>query len=87
MMMSVEQPVEWKLEEETEVLRENLPQYHLSTTNPTWPDLCSNLGCLGGKPATNSLSYGMAFKNWLNIDFFLWGYVRDILCAKQVDSL
>jgi hypothetical protein len=28
MMMSVEQPVERELAEETEVLTENLPQYH-----------------------------------------------------------
>jgi hypothetical protein len=32
----------------------------LSTTNPTWPDLGSNLGHHGGKPATNHLSYGTA---------------------------
>jgi hypothetical protein len=29
----------------------------LSTTNPTWPDLASNPGLRGGKPATNRLSY------------------------------
>jgi hypothetical protein len=28
-----------------------------STTNPTWPDLGSNLGRRGGKPAANRLSY------------------------------
>jgi hypothetical protein len=32
----------------------------LSTTNPTWPDPGSNPGRRGGKPATNSLSYGAA---------------------------
>jgi hypothetical protein len=32
----------------------------LSTINPTWPDLGSNPGRRGGKPATNSLSYGAA---------------------------
>jgi hypothetical protein len=32
----------------------------LSTTNPTWPDLGSNPGRRGGKPATNRLSYGTA---------------------------
>jgi hypothetical protein len=30
----------------------------LSTTNPTWPDPCSNPGRHGGKPATNRLNYG-----------------------------
>jgi hypothetical protein len=29
------------------------PSATLSTTNPTWPDLGSNLGRHGGKPATN----------------------------------
>jgi hypothetical protein len=33
----------------------------LSTTNPTWPDSSSNPGRLGGKPATNRLSYGTAY--------------------------
>jgi hypothetical protein len=32
----------------------------LSTTNPTWPDLGSNPGRSGGKPATNHLSYDTA---------------------------
>jgi hypothetical protein len=32
----------------------------LSTTNPIWPDLGSNPGRRGGKPATNRLSYGAA---------------------------
>jgi hypothetical protein len=31
----------------------------LSTTNPTWPDLGSNPGRRGGKPATNRLNYGV----------------------------
>jgi hypothetical protein len=37
--------------------RINLPQGSLSTKHPTSPDLGSNLGTLGGKPATNYLSY------------------------------
>jgi hypothetical protein len=35
------------------------PNDTLSTTNPTWPDLGSNLGHHGGKSATNCLSCGM----------------------------
>jgi hypothetical protein len=35
----------------------------LSTTNPTWPDLGSNPGRRGWKPATNRLSYGTANTN------------------------
>jgi hypothetical protein len=65
MMMIMEQLVEWGLAGETEVLGENLPQCHLSTTNPTWPDLWSNLGRRSAKPATNRLSYGTAFKTLL----------------------
>jgi hypothetical protein len=37
---------------------ETCPSATLSTTNPTWPDLGSNPGRRGGKPATNRLSYG-----------------------------
>jgi hypothetical protein len=33
------------------------PSATLSTTNPTWPDLGSNPGRRGGKPAPNHLSY------------------------------
>jgi hypothetical protein len=32
----------------------------LSTSNPTWPDVGSNLGRHGGKPVTKCLSYGTA---------------------------
>jgi hypothetical protein len=42
------------------------PTATLSTTNPTWPDLGSNPGRLGGKPATNRLSYGMVPRNVVN---------------------
>jgi hypothetical protein len=51
---------EWELAGETEVLWENMPQYHLSTTNPTWPNLGSSPGRRDGKLATNRLSYGTA---------------------------
>jgi hypothetical protein len=36
------------------------PSATLSTTNLTWPDLGSNPGRRGGKPATNRLRYGTA---------------------------
>jgi hypothetical protein len=50
---------------ETEVLGENEP-HAMSTTNPTCPDVGSNPGRRGGKPATNRLSYGTATAtaNW-----------------------
>jgi hypothetical protein len=46
---------------ETKVLGEKTcPSASLFTTNPTWPDLGSNLGHCGGKAATNRLKYGTA---------------------------
>jgi hypothetical protein len=53
--------VEWELAGETEVIGENLPSATLSATYPTWPDLGSNPGRRGGKPATNRLSYGTVY--------------------------
>jgi hypothetical protein len=43
------------------------PSAILSTTNTTWTDPNLNLGCRGGKPTTNCLSYGVALqwvKKW-----------------------
>jgi hypothetical protein len=40
----------------------------LSTTNTTWPELGSNPGRRGGKPATNRLSYGAA-QVWSLVSF------------------
>jgi hypothetical protein len=48
----------------------NCPSSTLSTTNPTWPVLGSKPGRSDRKPATNSLSYGMALS-----DFSYWGPV------------
>jgi hypothetical protein len=46
------------------------PSATLSTKNPTWPDLVSNPGSRGGKPATNRLSYGTASRRSL-IQFWI----------------
>jgi hypothetical protein len=51
--MSVEQLVERELPGETEILGENLPSVTSPATNPTLPDLGSNPGRWGGKPAAN----------------------------------
>jgi hypothetical protein len=40
--------------------KKTCPSATLSTTNPTCPDLGSNPGRRGGKPATNRLSYATA---------------------------
>jgi hypothetical protein len=62
--MIVEKQMECRLAGETEVLGENLPQRHFRPShNPTLPDPGLNPGHRGGKPATNRLSYGAAFKN------------------------
>jgi hypothetical protein len=56
--------MECRLEGETEVLGEKLPQSHsCPSQNPTWPDPGFNPGRRGGKPATNRLSYGAALYN------------------------
>jgi hypothetical protein len=59
----VEQSVEWELAGDTEVLGENLPQCHFVHHRSQWPDLGSNPGLRGGKPATNRLSYVTALWN------------------------
>jgi hypothetical protein len=58
------------------------PSATLSTTNPTWPDLGSNPGCHGGKQATNSLSYGMVYGNFIQILFFINTKCKTINPAK-----
>jgi hypothetical protein len=62
MVINVEQSVEWELGRETEVLWENLPQYHFVHHKSHMTALDLNPGCLGGKPAINPLSYGMAVR-------------------------
>jgi hypothetical protein len=54
--------VEWEIAGKTEVRGESWPSAILSTTNSIWLDLGSKLGHRGGKPATNCLSYGTAWK-------------------------
>jgi hypothetical protein len=45
------------------------PIVSLSTTNPTWPDPGANPGRRGGKPGTNSLSYGAVTSCFLKSPF------------------
>jgi hypothetical protein len=53
---------EWKLAGEPKYLEKTCPNATFSITNPTWPDLGSNLVHCGGKPAANHLSYGTAYQ-------------------------
>jgi hypothetical protein len=53
---------------ETEVLGETLPQCHFVHLKPHMTYLGSHLGCSGGKPATNRLSYGTA-SGWLYVEY------------------
>jgi hypothetical protein len=51
---------------------------NLSTTNPTWPDLGSNLDRRGEKSATNRLNYGAVFTTILIV-----GFKHTILVLEQ----
>jgi hypothetical protein len=60
MIMSVEQSVEW-VAGETEVLEENLPQFHyIHHMSYTTCELSSNPGLCRWKQATNRLNYSTA---------------------------
>jgi hypothetical protein len=59
-MMSVEQSVEWELAGETEVLRENLPQFHFVHHKSHMPSRELEPGSPRWEAATNRLSYSTA---------------------------
>jgi hypothetical protein len=60
MMTSVEQSVEWLVENQ-KYSEKTYPSVALSTTNPTWLDAGSNQGRLGGNSGlTPELRYGLA---------------------------
>jgi hypothetical protein len=59
-MMCVEQSMEWELEVEHQVFRENLPRITLFTINPTWYGLGSKTNRRGEK--TNLLSCDTNFQ-------------------------
>jgi hypothetical protein len=58
MMMNVEQSVEWKLAEETEVLGGNLPQCHfVDHKSPmTWARIESRAAAVGSRPTRRIVS-------------------------------
>jgi hypothetical protein len=61
-IMRMENLVEWWLAGETEVPGENLPQWHFvhHKSHTTWQS--AKPGRRGGNSATNSLSYGTAYR-------------------------
>jgi hypothetical protein len=72
------------------------PNAMFSTTNPTWPDLESNSGRRGGKPATNRLSYGTAYiRSFTRIGTVVWysksitkwgGSGRECACVRVAQN-
>jgi hypothetical protein len=60
MMVIVQQLMECRLAGETEVFGGNLPHCYFVHHKANIPDLGSNPGGRGVKPATNRLSYGTA---------------------------
>jgi hypothetical protein len=66
--------MQWRLAGKPKYLEKTCPSATLSVTYPTWPDLGSNPGCCGGKPATNHLSYGAALS---------WMRIADVLIADN----
>jgi len=50
-----------KMTGDSEVLRENLAHYPLSTTNPSWTVVGLNLGLSDNRPGTICLSYGTTY--------------------------
>jgi hypothetical protein len=62
------------------------PSATLSTTNPTCPDLGSNPGHRGWKPATNRLSYGTAYAAVSCIRTFNY-LIKSIILASPTISV
>jgi hypothetical protein len=63
--------VEWKWQGKTEVLREKAVSLTLSTTNPTWTGLESNLGLHDKRTVTNHVSHDMGKITYENCSGFL----------------
>jgi hypothetical protein len=69
-------PVEWNWQGKTDVLGgKTCPSASLSTTNFTWTDPGSNPVLRGGRQATNRLSHGTAFSNFM---LYLFSLETDI---------
>jgi hypothetical protein len=67
---------------------ETRPPAILSPTNPKWLDLESNSGRRGGKPATNCLSYGTAYKaNCVTSFAFTWLSLTVAATCKYTELL
>jgi hypothetical protein len=65
------------------------PSATSSSTNPTWPDMCSNWDGCRGKPATNRRSYGTAYMKCFGDCFCLHrhGFVscsHSLVCTERM---
>jgi hypothetical protein len=78
-MMNVEQSVECELAVETEVLGENLPQFHfvLQKSHMTSPGV-EPPHSRGGKTAANRRSYATAYSMGL-----VWSYLHACVPSRQ----
>jgi hypothetical protein len=87
--MIVEKQMECRLAGGTQVLGENLPQRHFGPSqNPTWQDPGLNPGRLGGKPATNHLSYDVAQGKWLGwLEALAWDRGRGVLILYLINGI
>jgi hypothetical protein len=61
----------------------SMPQYPLSTTNPTKPGLGLNLGLHSGRFVSDCLSHGMA-KAWLFLEYSEDGDSYVFICWIQL---
>jgi hypothetical protein len=73
----MEKLVGWWVARETEVLGKNLPQCHFVHHKPHMLCTEASPGRRGGKPATNRLSYGTAFRSVSSAKWLVMSWMRE----------